>query len=198
MATNQVWGEALHLPRYLYDNTPKKRNYIPMKKIAIFILLAFSISTFSSAADGKAAMTTVKGKSLHMTKTQKGLYIDEYKGKVLFVEFYGYKCPYCIKSIDEYNDLQSKYEDKLAIVSVEIWGYDRKQLTSFDDLYGVEYDNLTKNDAGELVPYVSSVGTYKGMVPFLAIFDKNGNYYRSFSGPVPKAQLEKIIETLSK
>ena len=165
-----------------------------MKKI---ILLISILSLFLTAGD-KLTMTTVDGKTLHMSKTPKGLVFDEYKGKIVFVELYGHRCPYCIKAIDPYNNLQEKYKERLVIVSIEVGGYDKKQLASFDDLYGIEYTNITQKEAGELVPYVSHLGGYRGMIPFLAIFDKNGNFYTSASGPVPEKKLEEVIAKLSK
>ena len=169
-----------------------------MKKIATLILFISSMLIFAQASEGKLAMKTVDGKVLHMRKTAGGLIFDEYKGKILFIEIYGHRCPYCIKAIDPYNALQEKYEDKLAIVSVEVGGYNEEQLKSFDDLYGIEYTNISKNQAGELVPYVSQLGGFRGMIPFLAIFDKNGKFYKSASGPIPEKELESIINTLSK
>jgi thiol-disulfide isomerase/thioredoxin len=169
-----------------------------MKKLILATLLLSSFITWSQAGNTGTEMKTVAGKTLHMTQTPEGLLFDEYKGKILFVEFYGHRCPYCIKAIDDYNDLQEKYKNQLAIVSVEIGGYDQKQLASFNDLYGIEYDNLTHKEAGELVPYVSRIGGFRGMVPFLAVFDKNGKFYKSASGAVTREALEAIITDLSK
>ena len=169
-----------------------------MKKIVTFLLLTLSLITLSQAAGEKITMKSVKGQVLHASKTEKGLLFDELKGKVLFVEIYGHRCSYCIKAIDPYNALQKKYKEKLAIVSIEVGGYNEAQLKKFDDLYGIEYINLGQKEVGWLVPYVSQVGGYRGMIPFLAIFDKNGNFYKSFSGPVSKQELEKIIIELSK
>ena len=168
-----------------------------MKKIITLILLVASLFAISQAED-KLTMTTVDGNTLHMSKTPKGLLFDEYKGKVLFVEIYGHRCPYCVKAIDPYNELQNKYQDKLAIISVEVGGYDEKQLASFDDLYGIEYVNISQKEAGELVPYVSKLGGFRGMIPFLAIFDTKGDFYRSASGPISEKELESIIVELSK
>ena len=168
-----------------------------MKKIMTLALLVASLFIVGNAEE-KLTMTTVDGNKLHMAKTAKGLILDEYKGKVLFVEIYGHRCPYCIKAIDPYNQLQKKYKEKLAIISIEVGGYDEKQLASFDDLYGIKYVNISKKEAGELVPYVSKIGGFRGMIPFLAIFDKKGNFYTSVSGPISKKELESIIEKLSK
>ncbi len=169
-----------------------------MKKIITLILLVASLFTLGQAAEEKLAMTTVDGNKLHMVKTPKGLLFDEYKGKILFVEIYGHRCSYCIKAIGPYNTLQEKYREKLAIVSVEVGGLDDKQLQAFDKKYGIDYINISKQEAGEIVPYVSKIGGFRGMIPFLVIFDKKGNFYTSVSGPISKNELEIIIEKLSK
>jgi thiol-disulfide isomerase/thioredoxin len=169
-----------------------------MKKILLTITLLLSLSTLLQAGNDTLTVTTIKGKVLHASKIEGGLQIDEYKGKVLFVEIYGHRCSYCIKAIDPYSELQEKFKNKLAIVAIEAGGFNEAQLKNFDEIYDIGYDNITQKSAGWLVPYVSQIGHYRGMIPFLAIFDTNGKFYTSFSGPVPLEKLESIIQQLSK
>ena len=169
-----------------------------MKNTLILILLTLSLLSTTQASEEKQVMKSVDGTLLHAGKIENGLVIDELKGKILFVEIYGHRCPYCIKEIDPLNALQEKYGKRLAIVAVEVGGYNGSKLKDFDELYGIDYINISQKEAGGLVSYVSRIGNYRGMIPFLAIFDRSGKFYRSFSGPVPEQKLEKIIEELSK
>ncbi len=168
-----------------------------MNKIIIFALLLASILT-STQASGKYTMTSTSGVTLNATAIIGGLVFDELKGKIVFLEVYGYRCSYCIKAINPYNKLQEKYKDKLAIVSIEVGGLNSEQLKKFDKDHNVKFLDITKKEAGDLVPYVSQLGKFQGMVPFLLIFDKHGKLYQSKSGPVSNAEIESIITKLSK
>ena len=168
-----------------------------MKKIITLALLLASLLTITQAAD-TLTMTATNGKTLHATPIPGGLVFDEFKGKIIFLEVYGYRCSYCIKAIDPYNKLQEKHKEKLAVISIEIGGLNSEQLKKFDQDHGVKFLDITKEEAGELVPYVSQLGKFQGMVPFLLIFDKNGKMYRSKSGPISNAEIENIITELSK
>ena len=168
-----------------------------MKKIIILALILASILT-SIQAEGRYTMTSTSGVTLNATAILGGLVFDELKGKIVFLEVYGYRCSYCIKAINPYNKLQEKYKEKLAIVSIEIGGLNSDQLKKFDKDHGVKFLDITKKEAGDLIPYVSQLGKFQGMVPFLLIFDKNGKLYKSKSGPISNAEIENIITELSK
>jgi len=169
-----------------------------MKTWLLTVLLTLSFLTLSQADEAKLAVKSVDGKVLHASRIDGGLLFDELKGKIVIVEIYGHRCPYCIKAIDPYNDLQEKYKDKLAIVSIEVGGFNEAQLKNFDEVYDIGYINMTQQAAGWLVPYVSQIGHYRGMIPFMAVFDKNGKFHTSASGEVSEKKLEEIIKELSK
>ncbi len=168
-----------------------------MKKIIIIALFLASMLTLIQAA-GKYSMTSTSGVTLNATAIPGGLVFDEMKGKIVFLEVYGYRCSYCIKAISPYNKLQEKYKEKLAIISIEIGGLNSEQLKKFDKDHNVKFLDITKKEAGDLVAYISQLGSFQGMVPFLLIFDKNGKLYKSKSGPVSNAEIESIITELSK
>ncbi len=169
-----------------------------MKKLISLALLLASLLTVTQAAVTSWTMTATNGKTLHTTAIPGGLIINELKGKIVFLELYGTRCSYCIKAINPYNQLQEKYKEKLAIISIEIGGLSNTQLKAFDANHGVKFLDITKGEAGELIPYLSQLGKFQGMVPFLVIFDKNGKFYRSVSGPISNAEIENIITELSK
>ncbi|MEA3418255.1 MAG: TlpA disulfide reductase family protein [Campylobacterota bacterium] len=169
-----------------------------MKKILVLALLLASFLTFSQAADDKLTMTTTAGKTLHITGTEGGLVFDEYKGKIVFLEFFGHKCPPCIKSIPHYKNLQKKYKDKLAIVAVEVHGMSEAQLKAFVKENGINYTTVSQDKSGELVSYISVRAQWQGSIPFLVILDKKGDVQLVQVGMLPEEALEDAIKQLSK
>ena len=169
-----------------------------MKKILILALLLASLLTFSQAAEDKFTMTTTDGKTLHMTGTQTGLVFEEYKGKIVFLEFFGHRCPPCLKSIPHYKKLQEKYKDDLVIIAIEVQGFDDKELKVFTKEKDVNYVTISQEKAGHLVPYIAQRAQWQGSIPFLVILDKKGDVQLMQPGMLPEAALEDYIEQLSK
>lgn len=169
-----------------------------MKKTIAIILLLASLLTFGQAAEDKLTLTTTDGKTLHMTGTTTGLVFDEYKGKIVFLEFFGHRCPPCLRSISHYKKLQEKYKDKLAIIAVEVQGMDEAQLKDFVKEKGINYVTVTQEKAGDLVPYISTRAQWQGSIPFLVILDKKGDVQLVQAGMLPEKSLEDAINQLSK
>jgi thiol-disulfide isomerase/thioredoxin len=169
-----------------------------MKKIMVLALLLVSFLTFAQAAEDKLTLTTIDGKTLHMTGTTTGLIFDEYKGKIVFLEFFGHRCPPCLRSISHYKKLQSKYKDKLAIIAIEVQGMDEAQLKDFVKEKGINYVTVTQGKSGDIVPYISTRAQWQGSIPFLVILDKKGDVQLVQAGMLPEEALEDVIEKLSK
>ena len=170
-----------------------------MKKILALTLLLASLLTISQATEeDKFTMTTTDGKTLHMTGTTTGLVFEEYKGKIIFLEFFGHRCPPCLKSIKHYKKLQEKYKDDLVIIAVEVQGMNEKKLKSFVKEKGINYITIDQDNAGQLVPYISSRAQWQGSIPYLIILDQKGDVQLMQPGMLPEAALEDYIEQLSK
>ena len=76
-----------------------------MRKLTLLMLIV-SMFTFVNASDDKMSITTVEGKTLTVIGTEDGLTIPEYKGKIIFLEFFGHRCPPCLKSISHYKNFK--------------------------------------------------------------------------------------------
>ncbi len=169
-----------------------------MKKLLISIFLFTSLISGVMADDDKMAMTTIDGKKINITGTENGLIFDEYKGKIVFLEFFGHRCPPCLASIDHYKRLQEKYKDKLAIVAVEVQGLTNDQLKAFVKEKGINYPAIAQENSGQLVPYISMRAQWEGSIPFLVILDKKGEVQLVQAGMLPEDALEKAILELAK
>ena len=142
-------------------------------------------------------LPTIDGKKLHIVGTQNGLKVLEYPGKVLFIEFWGTGCPPCRMSIPHYIQLQKKYKDKLAIVTVEVWGTPKEKLKTFVKREGINYDVASYGDGAYFVRYLTHRSGWEGSVPFLAIFDRNGDFVTMQVGLLNAKALDGLVAKLS-
>ncbi len=168
-----------------------------MRKIALIMLFA-SLLVTANAKDDKMSVTTTNGNKLTIIGTESGLNIEEYKGKIIFLEFFGHRCPPCIRSIPHYKKLQAKYKDKLAIVAIEVQGLSDKELKAFVEKKKINYTTISHEKAGELIPYIAKRAQWEGAIPFLVVLDQNGGVQLVQAGMLPESTLENLIVKLSK
>lgn len=174
-----------------------------MKNLFIKTLLLFSLLTFTQAATDnnslvKMQMTDVTGKTYNVQGTEQGLNIEGLEGKVLFLEFFGHRCPPCLASIPHLIKLQNKYKDKLAIVSIEVQGYNHQQTAAFAKEKGMNYIVVSEEKASKLVNYIQQRASWRGSIPFLVALDTKGDVQFVQAGMLPEASLEELIGQLSK
>lgn len=173
-----------------------------MKKLLTTSLLLLSLLTYTQAAEDKAhltemTMTDIKGKTYDVTGTEQGLLIKGLEGKVIFLEFFGHKCPPCLASIPHLVKLQKKYKDSLAIVAIEVQGYNQEKTKKFAKEKGMNYIVVSEEKASELVNYIQQRAQWRGSIPFMVALDTKGDVQFVQAGMLPEASLEELISQLS-
>ena len=174
-----------------------------MKKLLSTSLLLLSLLTYTYAAGNQTplaemTMTDITGKTYDVTGTEQGLNIKGLEGKVIFLEFFGHKCPPCLASIPHLIKLQKKHKDNLAIVSIEVQGYNHEQVKKFAKEKGMNYIVVSEEKAPELVNYIQQRAQWRGGIPFLVALDTKGDVQFVQAGMLPEASLEELISQLSK
>ncbi len=172
-----------------------------MKKILTLALLIFSLFSYTQAAEkaseeSQMSITDIKGITHKITGTEQGLNIKGLEGKIVFLEFFGHRCPPCLKSIPHLIKLQEKYKDKLAIVAIEVQGYNNDQLTQFAKEKGMNYIIVADEKAGNFVNYISQRAEWRGSIPFLVALDTKGVVQFVQAGMLPESSLEELIKQL--
>ncbi|WP_353873662.1 TlpA disulfide reductase family protein [Aliikangiella maris] len=124
----------------------------------------------------------------------KAIEITDYKGKVLYLDFWASWCIPCRKSFPWMNDLREKYsEDELAIVAVNL-DKDKSLAQDFLEKYPASF-SIAYDPEGKLAKKYQIPG-----MPSTIIFDKNGKVVDAHSGffakkiPEYEAKLEAIIK----
>ncbi len=170
-----------------------------IKKIllATFVLFTNSNALETAKTNTTMTMTDVNGKTYNVQGTEEGFKISGLEGKVIFLEFFGHQCPPCLASIPHLINLQKKYKDKLAVVSIEVQGYNTKQLTAFAKEKGMNYIVVPEETASHLVNYIQQRAQWRGSIPFLVALDTKGNVQFVQAGMLPESSLETLIDQLS-
>jgi thiol-disulfide isomerase/thioredoxin len=170
-----------------------------MKKILIGLLALFLQSGLVHAAEKDyIKLPTIDGKTIHIKGTDNGLDILEYKGKVVFLEFWGTHCPPCLASIPHYVDMIKKYKGKLAMLGIEVQNTPKVRLKAFAENKKINYDVVAYQDAGYFVDYIAKRAGWKGSIPFLVILDPEGKVITMQVGMLPQNVLEKVVNDFTK
>jgi len=170
-----------------------------MKKILASAILLLSILTFSQAETKNImSFTDVSGKSYSVEELKEGLKIEGAEGKIVFLEFFGHRCPPCLKTIPHLVELQKKYKDRLKVIAIEVQGLSNSNLKSFVKAKGINYTVATMKDANEVLEHVSAKAQWQGSIPFMVAIDKKGTVTFAQAGMLPQSYLEKLIADMEK
>jgi len=185
----------------VYNNLKFKpiKGFLMIKKIllATLLLLTSSYAAKNTQSNPMMTMTDINGKTYNVQGTEEGLKIQGLEGKVIFLEFFGHQCPPCLASIPHLIKLQEKYKNKLAVVSIEVQGYDTKRLAAFAKEKGMNYIVVSEKTASALVSYIQQRAQWRGGIPFLVAMDTAGNVQFVQAGMLPESSLEALISQLS-
>src|SRR6266850_4912750 len=105
--------------------------------------------------------------------------LQDYKGKVLILDFYATWCVPCRKSIPHLVELQRRYQkDGLEVVGLNVGGPDdQEKVSDFARAFGVQYTLAIPDD--DLISFLLSDN---GDIPQTFIFDRNGQLVKRFIG----------------
>jgi thiol-disulfide isomerase/thioredoxin len=118
--------------------------------------------------------------------------ISQYKGKILFLDFFKSDCQPCKDEIPHLVNLQNRYKDKFQIIGVNVGREEIEELNSFAQYHHINYPVI---ESGEEYFMTSVVGGIRG-VPAMFMYDQNGDYFTHYLGAVPQAMIENDIKKL--
>ena len=168
-----------------------------MKNILLSILMLLTLSSLSQAANQPAMnITDIKGATYQITGTEQGFKIKGLEGKIVFLEFFGHRCPPCLASIPHLIDMQKKYKDKLAVIAVEVQGLSNTQLKQFAQTKGMNYIVVANEKAGNFTDYIAQRAQWQGSIPFMVALDKKGNVQFVQAGMLPETYLDNLVKQL--
>jgi len=167
-----------------------------MKKILVALLALFTVS-FNLYAK-KMEMIDTNGTHYNVEAEGNDIKIEGMEGKIVFIEFFGLKCPACKEEIPHLINLQSKYPNKLKIMAIEVQKNDNDPINTFKKQHGINYTTFSNYDVGYVVRYIAEKSKWQGEIPFIVAIDKKGKVQFVQTGIMSEKELEEHIEKFSK
>lgn len=133
----------------------------------------------------------IAGESLSVTKEKEGLRFEGLEDKVVLVDFFATWCPPCKATVPHLINLQNRYKEDFEILGVLV--NDEKsnaELQEYTDENGINY---TIYNSDENYRFADALGGIKS-IPFMILYDTNGNYFTHYIGAVPEEMIASDIE----
>ena len=119
--------------------------------------------------------------------------LDEWKGKVLVVNFWATWCPPCLEEMPAFVKLQEEFAGRgLQFVGIAI--DDADSVRDFLKTKPVNYQILIGEDGGEA--WAASLGNHAHVLPFSAVFDRSGKLIHVQTGAFPREEVVKVTQPL--
>jgi len=144
-------------------------------------------------------LTTLDGKTLHVDEAKDGIIFQEHKGKVVFLLFFGYRCPPCLGEIPHLKALSAQNHKDLAIIAIEVQRLPSEQLKIFKKDKGINY-TLLSGDEGQNPQFISYIGQragWGGSIPFLVGINPHGEVKIVHLGGMEAQELKAIYKKLA-
>lgn len=152
-----------------------------MKKIISLFFLIFTI--FSYGNDAKAPTFILKD------QYEISHNLEEYKGKVVFLNFWATWCPPCRKEMPEIEELYKEYgENKKDVIFLGVNNEKKENVVKF--LKENNYTFPTVFEEKEKITNQYFISAF----PTSFVIDKNGNVYGYVMGGLTKEQIKNILE----
>ena len=159
--------------------------------LALLALLTLSINLYAESIN----IADTDGNSYTVEATDSELKISGMEGKVVFLEFFGLKCPACKEEMPTLINLQSKYSDKMQVLAIEVQQNDIKPINQYKQQHGINYPTFSNYDIGTLVRFIADKSGWDGKIPFMVGIDKDGQVRFTQAGLINEDTLaEKITE----
>jgi len=188
-----------------------------IKKITIFTLLTLLLITGCGNKDENVEnttsenkkettqtfeLTTMDDKPITITTKSKNWDIDGLDNKVVLVNFFGTWCPPCIAEIPHLNHIRSKLTKDFEILAVDLGPRSgginpKEEVQGFIFQHNVKFPVVSGETAKELFAQVREHNP-GGSIPFMVLFNKDGQYVKHYIGMQPEEMLLNDISTIIK
>lgn len=152
-----------------------------MKKIIGIIFLMISLVSFSN---------NVKAPDFNL-KDQYGVVhsLENYKGKVIFLNFWATWCPPCKKEMPDIENIYKEYgENKKDVVILGVNSEKENEVKKFLKDKGYTFPTVIDENSEVMRKYFIQA------FPTSFVIDKEGNVYGYVMGGLTKEQIKQVIE----
>ncbi len=119
--------------------------------------------------------------------------LDEWRGKVLMINFWASWCPPCRKEIPDFIRLQDDYADAgLQVVGVAV--DELEPVKKLAEEFGINYPSLV--ESGNSFPLLDAYGNPEGLLPQTIVVDADGMVRANHRGRLTYNVARDLIEPL--
>ena len=119
--------------------------------------------------------------------------LNEYKGKIIVLNFWATWCPPCREEMPELSQLHTEYANKNVVV-LGIAIDEIALVKEFTKATPVSYPLFAAEDEGMALG--NDLGNNKGVLPYTLIIDANGRVVKTYFGRVTKTLLAAALDPL--
>ena len=170
-----------------------------MKILSIFLLLiSFLVASDTAKKELSFDIKDIQGNSYHIKNTTKGLEIDELKGKVVFIAFFGHRCPPCRMEMPGFTKFtkDKKYAKKAVILAFEVQGLDEDGVKSFAKKEGLNYRLVAGSKYSKFIDLIGYRTKWNWGIPFMVVLDTKGKVVNFGNGIVSEEELKNLSDTI--
>ncbi|RXJ87380.1 TlpA disulfide reductase family protein [Arcobacter sp. CECT 8985] len=140
-------------------------------------------------------LNNIDGTTININKKDDKVIVDEFKNKVILLDFFATWCEPCQAEIPQLNNLQENYANNFKIISVAMPEKDGSlpttdSLKEFKEKYNVSYPIVNGKEVSELSQSFGGIKT----IPTIMVIDTKGNIKENYIGVVPEEMLEVDIK----
>lgn len=135
-------------------------------------------------------LKTTTGDTIKLTALENGIEFENYKGKIVLVDFFATWCPPCLAEIPHLNDIQNSFKNDVQIIGVLMEeSKDNQTIEKFrtDNKMAFPVTNSADNFA-----LSDALGGIRSL-PTMVMYDKNGEYFTHYVGAAPQEMIESDI-----
>lgn len=120
--------------------------------------------------------------------------LDEWKGKILVINFWATWCPPCRKEIPAFNRVQLKYKDR-GVQFIGIALDDVEAIQQFLKIIPIDYPVLVGgDDVGARAAH--ALGNEEGVLPYTVFITVDGKIHTQVSGGLSEAATENTLNDM--
>lgn len=119
--------------------------------------------------------------------------LDEWRGKLVVLNFWATWCPPCLKEMPAFVRLQRRYGERgLQFVGIALDA--REEAAKFVQQHGIDFPILAGEE--DVARYMQRLGNTIGVLPFTVVVDRDGAVRHTHQGEWSEVEAERILTGL--
>ena len=141
--------------------------------------------------DNSIVLKDTDGNNIKIIPKENWFEFEGYENKVVIINFFATWCPPCKAEIPHLNNLKKKYKKDVKIISVLLEeNKSNEEIKEFMEKNSIEFTITNSISNFKLAKEIGGVRS----IPFMLIYDRNGDYSQHYTGAVPEEMIDIDIQ----